>query len=570
MHCLIGNRVASVFQPSTPTTLWTNGSNAILLQTAQTTAFNPTSPEKLCCIRIVFDSGSQRSYVAEHVVRRLSLTSEGEQSLTIMTFGANEEQACICDSVRLGLVMKDGTTNQLTLLNFAVPTICQPIACQPVSFCQRDFSHLTGIELADSSDGRESMKVDLLIGSDQYWNLVTGETRRGSSGPVAISTRLGWVLSGPTASSPPEASSACLMTHTLRVDGQPQDSLMLDERLKSFWELESFGITQEAECSIHEDFTSNIHLVDGRYEVQLPWKKNHPMLPNNYQLAVKRLRSLGRRLKLDPAILHEYDSTIKSQLEHGIVERVEPSEDLGQVHYLPHHAVVRRDKETTKVRVVYDASAHSDGPSLNDCLHAGPKLNQKILDILLRFRVHRVAIIADIEKAFLMVSMAGKDRDVLRFLWFKDALTEQHELLELRFTRVVFGITSSPFLLNATLLEKYKRSHPHLIEQLCRSLYVDDLACGASDEEQAYLVFATAREILKDAGFNLRKFYSNSDALQARINPLPQGTPPTEDPDESYTSSTLGGDRSHTRGNRRCWGFGGTCPLIDYSLGSRR
>ena len=123
------------------------------------------------------------------------------------------------------------------------------------------------------------------------------------------------------------------------------------------------------------------------------------------------------------------------------MERVEPSEDLGQVHYLPHHAVVRRDKETTKVRVVYDASAHSDGPSLNDCLHAGPKLNQKILDILLRFRVHRVAVIADIEKAFLMVSMAGKDRDVLRFLWFKDALTEQRELLKLRFTRVVFGYT---------------------------------------------------------------------------------------------------------------------------------
>ena len=148
------------------------------------------------------------------------------------------------------------------------------------------------------------MKIDLLIGSDQYWNLVTGETRRGSSGPVAINTRLGWVLSGPTASSPPEASSACLMTHTLRVDGQPQDSLMLDERLTSFWELESFGITPEAECSIHEDFASNIHLVDGRYEVQLPWKKNHPMLPDNYQLALKRLRSLGRRLKLDPAILH--------------------------------------------------------------------------------------------------------------------------------------------------------------------------------------------------------------------------------------------------------------------------
>ena len=159
------NPAASLFQPSTSTALWANGSNANLLQTAQTTAFNPTSPEKSRNIRIVFDSGSQRSYVMEQVVRHLSLAIEGEQSLTIMTFGSNKEQACVCKAVRLGLTLKDGTTKQLTL--FAVPTICEPVACQPVSFCQSDFSHLTGIELADSSNSCESMKVDLLIGSDQ-------------------------------------------------------------------------------------------------------------------------------------------------------------------------------------------------------------------------------------------------------------------------------------------------------------------------------------------------------------------------------------------------------------------
>lgn len=92
------------------------------------------------------------------------------------------------------------------------------------------------------------------------------------------------------------------------------------------------------------------------------------------------------------------------------MERVKPSEENPKcVHYLPHHAVVRQDKQTTKVRVVYDASAKSAGPSLNKCLHVGPKLNTKIFDILLRFRVHRIAIIADIEKAFLMISVARKD-----------------------------------------------------------------------------------------------------------------------------------------------------------------
>ena len=82
-----------------------------------------------------------------------------------------------------------------------------------------------------------------------------------------------------------------------------------------------------------------------------------------------------------------------------------------RVHCLPHHAVIRRDKDTTKLRIVYDASARSTGLSLNDCLHAGPKFDQKILNLLLRFRVHRVALTGDIEKAFLMVSIAMKDRD---------------------------------------------------------------------------------------------------------------------------------------------------------------
>lgn len=113
----------------------------------------------------------------------------------------------------------------------------------------------------------------------------------------------------------------------------------------------------------------------------------HKPLPDNYHLSLSRLWGLLRRLKHNPTILQEYDRVIKDQLMKGIVEPV-PVEtpSPNQLHYLPHHAVVRSDKSTTKIRVVYDASAKSDGPSLNECLHTGPKFNQRILDILLRFR----------------------------------------------------------------------------------------------------------------------------------------------------------------------------------------
>jgi hypothetical protein len=184
-------------------------------------------------------------------------------------------------------------------------------------------------------------------------------------------------------------------------------------------------------------------------------------------------------LKQNPAILREYNAIIQDQLERGIVEVVE---DLGDtpkmVHYLPHHAMIRQDKRTTKVRVVYDTSARSSGPSLNDCLHSGPKFNQRILEILLRFRSYPIALVADIEKAFLMISIAPKDRDVLRFLWLKDAFQEESEIVKLRFTRVVFGVSPSPFLLNATIqhhIDKYQNSHPELVKVLMQSMYVDDV-----------------------------------------------------------------------------------------------
>ena len=79
--------------------------------------------------------------------------------------------------------------------------------------------------------------------------------------------------------------------------------------------------------------------------------------------------------------------------------------------------MIREDKQTTKLRIVYDMSARSNGPSLDDCLYAGPTFGQNIMDILLRFCIHWVTVIADFEKAFLTVSAAKEDRDALMFIW---------------------------------------------------------------------------------------------------------------------------------------------------------
>ena len=94
---------------------------------------------------------------------------------------------------------------------------------------------------------------------------------------------------------------------------------------------------------------------------------------------------------------------------------------------------------------------------MNDVLFAGPSLTESLEDVLLRFRCHNYAFSADIEKAFLQIGITPEHRDYIRFLWFEDIKNidfehfENNQLVEYRFTRVLFGLNASPFLLPCLL-----------------------------------------------------------------------------------------------------------------------
>lgn len=121
----------------------------------------------------------------------------------------------------------------LCLSLYVVPTICEPLVSQPIASCVSDGCHLATLDLADYSDGESSLEVDLLIGSDFYWDLVTGGVSQGTQGPVAIHTKLGWVLSGPTSSRELTRSSTNLVTtHVLQVDAQPSEQESLEKQLQ--------------------------------------------------------------------------------------------------------------------------------------------------------------------------------------------------------------------------------------------------------------------------------------------------------------------------------------------------
>lgn len=199
----------------------------------------------------------------------------------------------------------------------------------------------------------------------------------------------------------------------------------------------------------------------------------------------------------------------------------------GPISHMPHRGVVRPGSETTKLRVVFDASSKAAGKlSLNDVLYAGPNLNPSLSDILIRFRVHNVAIMSDIEKAFLQIELAEKERDALRFLWYQST-PKQGEILppikEYRMTRVLFGATCSPFLLVATLrhhLKGVEENFPRTAKILSDNLYVYDFVTGADSVEEAEQICKEAQAILNMGGMNLRKWRSNNQDVMASLTEI--------------------------------------------------
>ena len=136
-----------------------------------------------------------------------------------------------------------------------------------------------------------------------------------------------------------------------------------------------------------------------QYSVRLPFKVDHHPIYDNYDLCIKRFKSLQKKLSKDKALLQSYNDILKDQFLQGVIEPViENAKNLGQVHYLPHRPILRKDKITSKIRIVFDASSSAEGPSLNECLYAGPSLTTSLYGVLLRFRAQRVVCIADIEK----------------------------------------------------------------------------------------------------------------------------------------------------------------------------
>ena len=203
---------------------------------------------------------------------------------------------------------------------------------------------MQGLELADASIVEGSQQnIDVLIGSDFHFDVVSEDVVRGNSSPVALSSTFGWILCGQA--SVEESKDKCTATNLIIEKPElmflspfdiHSENDEVNHALQKFWDTESLGVRDEPPVSQldGDEFLKNINFdeKEGRYEVRLPWKEGQFPASNEYELCVTRLRQLHSRLKKNKELLRDYDNVIKNEVGSGIIEAV-PENDASSIAF---------------------------------------------------------------------------------------------------------------------------------------------------------------------------------------------------------------------------------------------
>lgn len=489
------------------------------LQTAVTIINN-----KNC--RLLLDSGSQRSYISCRLAKTLNLTPDQEDLLLVYTFGSDQPMEMKSPSAEVTLKTKRGVTKEVRVN--IVPHITERAPIATIN------PHPSVDFLADDDSVGEG--VDILIGNDFYFSFIREERLKIKDHVYLVNSDFGWLISGHTMNNKDESVLSVVTYCQCHQSGcayfTEPDLPLRDIDMRFLWTLESIGITDSPKSTREDEavkyFNETTKYNNGRYEVKWPWVQYPPDLPTNYGIAYGRLKGLLK--KCDEQTLIEYNTILQEQLKAGIIEAVQQksspmTQTVPPTHYLPHHMVRQSGKSG---RLVYDASAKlRNEKSLNECLYSGPSMLEDLTGLLLKFRMGKIGITADVEKAFLQVALQEDDRDVTRFLWVKDPSKEltQDNLMEFRFTRVCFGVIASPFLLTATIRFHMARTNETLLSKLADKCYVDNLILTANSPENALCLYEEARKAFGEMSMNIRDWVSNDIKLLQNILKEQQAKP---------------------------------------------
>ena len=488
-----------------------------LLMTCRVVVFAPDGSSVEA--RALVDNGSTSSFVSERLVQSLRLP-RSQHNVWVSGISGFLTSSRVQSIANLQISSTYSNGKKFDLTAIVLPRITCDLPVSPVPF-DLTWNHLSGLPLADPAFG-EPQRVDILLGADMFASILLHGRRTGPPGsPVAMETEFGWVLCGGNTDKT-EYSAVNSSVTALHAS-----ALCSDEILRKFWEIEEVPVNSPVltleERSVVQHFKSNHSRTEtGRFIVPLPRKPNSKLIGESRSQAVRRFLALERSLH-HKGRFQEVNNVMQEYFTLGHAEAV-PTKDMDKhpasVFYLPMHVVYKSTSSTTKVRAVFDASAKSaSGTSLNDTLLVGPTVHSPLLDVLLRFRMHRIALTADVSKMYRAVELVPPDRDFHRFVWRSEP---DQVLKDYRMTRATFGVSASCFAANMALKQnaiEQADQYPLAAEAVDDSFYVDDGLTGADDLESAIVLQRQLQHLFAHGGFTLRKWNSSEPLVLQAIQP---------------------------------------------------
>ncbi|XP_015436991.1 PREDICTED: uncharacterized protein LOC107192287 [Dufourea novaeangliae] len=243
-------------------------------------------------------------------------------------------------------------------------------------------------------------------------------------------------------------------------------------------------------------------------------------------MAERRFLNIERKLSRSFPLRQEYHEFMREYERLGHITKVprDGRSVANPVYYLPHHAVMKETSTTTKVRVVSDGSAKtSTGVSLNEIQRVGPVVQDDLISILIRFRQFPVVLNADIAKMYRQIMITPEQRCLQRILW-REEPTQPIVTYELN--TVTYGTASAPFLATRVLRQvglDNIDTYPIVSHIIMQDFYVDDLLTGTDTIEQAKIFKRDVSRLLREAGFELRKWASNEPTVVNSVSDEPKG-----------------------------------------------
>ncbi|XP_073823116.1 uncharacterized protein [Musca autumnalis] len=477
------SRAATTDTPASVHAHMESSSPHVLLATAMVLVRDNSGSYKLG--RALLDSCSQLNFVTDEFAQRLNL-KRVKKSVEVSSIGSS------CTKVKHNCF----TNIKSRITDFEVPLsfcITPHISYQPDSELDVSSWNLPpNTQLADDNFFK-SKKIDLLIGTETFFDILSvGQIKLGPNLPKLQKTLFGWIVTGKYNSSRENNVGTSYLLST-------EDKINMNlERLWKIEEIDAASTQSTPEQMECERFFRNTVC-----------RESSGLSRNT---ALQRFAAQERRLARDSELKSQYVAFMKEYEESGHMSLVKKPILEEPHYYIPHHCVFKPNSTSTKLRVVFDASCPtSSQTSLNDILMVGPTIQDELYLLLLRFRLYRFAITADIVKMYRQVLVDQHDRKYQYILW---RYSEQEPIRTYQLNTVTYGTSAAPFLAVRSLhylADEYTENFELGARAIKTSFYVDDFLCGAESREDLAELKYQVTEILKNGCLELDKWHSNHE-----------------------------------------------------------